>query len=219
MHALILHQRKNGVEFITQGLARENIYCTQLQWDADLNPDEYINGKNACILYYETKNEKLVEQIRHIRRHYIHIPTISIDTTGTLNEKSCDLLVTRPYDVREVAIAVKRLSCSFQMHHGKQFLRAYDLWLDLEKHRAKRENLVIPLRNKEFALLEFFLINHGKVLTRQSILEFVWDRNAISTSNTVDVHVNRLRRKIDDPFKTKLIHTVPCVGYKLDNEP
>ncbi len=80
----------------------------------------------------------------------------------------------------------------------------------------KRSNKIFRLRNKEFSLLEFFIINRGKILTRNLILEHVWDRNANFASNTVDVHINRLRQKIDVPFREKLIHTVPCVGYVFD---
>lgn len=94
--------------------------------------------------------------------------------------------------------------------------KAFDVRLDARAHFVKRQNQPIPLRNKEFALLEFFIMNQGRVLTRDDILECVWDRNGHFTSNTVDVHINRLRQKIDRPFKEKLIHTVHCVGYVFD---
>ena len=92
-------------------------------------------------------------------------------------------------------------------------VRLYDIHLDLEHRFARRNKQTFPLRNKEFALLEFFMNNRGRVLTRDSILEHVWDRNATFSSNTVDVHINRLRRKLYDPFREKLIHTVHCLGY------
>lgn len=99
------------------------------------------------------------------------------------------------------------------LDRGAKWVRAFDIGIDLMRHRVKRREKYIPLRNKEFSLLEFFIENQGKVLTRDTILEFVWDRNGTFASNTVDVHVNRLRRKLDDGFKEKLIHTVHCIGY------
>ncbi len=71
----------------------------------------------------------------------------------------------------------------------------------------------IYLRNKEFSLLEYFMKNMGRVLSRTLILEEVWDRNILCPTNTVDVHVSSLRKKIKLPEDTDFIKTVPCVGY------
>lgn len=90
-----------------------------------------------------------------------------------------------------------------------------DLEINLEKHRVKRGKRIISLCNKEFELLVCLAKNQGKALTRTYLLETVWDRNTSILSNTVDVHINRLRRKIDREEKNRLIHTIPCIGYTL----
>ena len=72
---------------------------------------------------------------------------------------------------------------------------------------------VIFLRNKEFTLLEYFIRNAGQVLTRTRIMEEVWDRNICCPTNTIDVHVSKLRKKLDKYSGIKLIKTIHCVGY------
>lgn len=72
---------------------------------------------------------------------------------------------------------------------------------------------VIILRNKEFNLLEYFLMNAGRVVSRTQILEEVWDRNIFCATNTIDVHVSRLRQKLKFYFGRDLIRTVHCIGY------
>jgi two-component system, OmpR family, copper resistance phosphate regulon response regulator CusR len=99
-----------------------------------------------------------------------------------------------------------------------QVLRVGDLEIDLLRQRASRGNTRLDLTPKEFALLSLFARRAGQVLSRTSIAEQVWDLNFDSETNVVDVHVRRLRSKVDDPFEAKLIHTVRGVGYVLDKE-
>ena len=95
-------------------------------------------------------------------------------------------------------------------------LRVADLEIDLLRFRARREGRRLKLTPKEFALLSLFVQRTGEVLSRTLIAEQVWDVNFDSDTNVVDVAVRRLRRKVDDPFATKLIHTVRGVGYVLE---
>jgi two-component system copper resistance phosphate regulon response regulator CusR len=91
-----------------------------------------------------------------------------------------------------------------------------DLEIDVPRHRVKRAGKRIDLSPKEFSLLSLFARRAGEVLSRTLIAEQVWDMNFDSDTNVVDVHVGRLRAKIDDPFERKLIRTVRGVGYVLE---
>jgi len=91
-----------------------------------------------------------------------------------------------------------------------------DLEIDALRHRASRAGQRLDLTPKEFALLSLLARRSGEVLSRTLISEQVWDVNFDSDTNVVDVHVRRLRAKVDDPFDTKLIHTVRGVGYVLE---
>lgn len=95
-------------------------------------------------------------------------------------------------------------------------LKIGDLELDLHRHRATRAGRVLDLTPKEFQLLSLLLRRSGEVLSRTLIAEQVWDINFDSDSNVVEVHMRRLRSKVDDPFPGKLIHTVRGVGYVLE---
>jgi two-component system copper resistance phosphate regulon response regulator CusR len=95
-------------------------------------------------------------------------------------------------------------------------LRVGDLEVDLLRHRATRGGKRLDLTAKQFALLALLARRSGEVLSRTLIAEQVWDMNFDSDTNVVDVHVRRLRSKVDDPFEQKLIHTVRGVGYVLE---
>ena len=95
-------------------------------------------------------------------------------------------------------------------------LRFADVELDPLSHRAFRAGKRLDLTPKEFLLLALFVRRPGEVLSRTLIAEQVWDMNFDCATNVVDVHVRRLRSKVDDPFEKKLIHTIRGVGYVLD---
>jgi len=95
-------------------------------------------------------------------------------------------------------------------------LRLADLEIDLAAHRVSRASKRLDLTPKEFALLSLLARRAGEVLSRTLIAEQIWDMNFDSDSNVVDVHVRRLRMKVDDPYESKLIHTVRGVGYVLE---
>lgn len=115
----------------------------------------------------------------------------------------------------DLVLRLKRLVCLKADACITHALAAYTISLDLRRRIALRGHKAICLRNKEFELLEFFILNRDKTLPRDLILEFVWDRNADFASNTLDVHVNRLRRKLGDRQPYKLIHTVHAIGYRF----
>jgi two-component system copper resistance phosphate regulon response regulator CusR len=97
-----------------------------------------------------------------------------------------------------------------------EILRVSDLEIDLLRHRASRAGRRLELTPKEFQLLALLARRRGEVLSRTLIAEQVWDINFDGSSNVVDVHVRRLRGKVDDDFAEKLIHTVRGVGYVLE---
>ena len=95
-------------------------------------------------------------------------------------------------------------------------LQAGDLVLDLVRRKAARAGQRLDLTPKEFALLTLLLRRQGEVLSRTVLAEQVWDMNFDSDTNVVDVAVRRLRAKVDDPYDTKLIHTLRGVGYVIE---
>jgi len=91
-----------------------------------------------------------------------------------------------------------------------------DIKLDIFARRLFINSRLVYLRNKEFSLLEYFIRNCGRVVSRTQILEEVWDRNIFCPTNTVDVHVSSLRRKLNSSHSSEKISTVHSIGYILD---
>jgi DNA-binding response OmpR family regulator len=130
-----------------------------------------------------------------------------------LTESKINFLFSRPFPFRQMS-AEMRYAIFHQkekMEFGKYILR--DLELDLARHQVKLSDQSLYLRNKEFSLLHYLMVNKGKVLSRSDILENVWDRNANILTNTVDVHISQLRKKMGEGKNQKYIHTIPCTGY------
>jgi two-component system copper resistance phosphate regulon response regulator CusR len=116
-------------------------------------------------------------------------------------------------------LARVRFLLGSRMNSSPMILRVADLDLDLVRHRASRDGRRLDLTPKEFLLLSLLMRRCGEVLSRALIADQVWEINFESNTNFVDVHIRRLRSKVDDPFRKKLIHTVRGMGYVLEDRP
>jgi two-component system copper resistance phosphate regulon response regulator CusR len=129
-----------------------------------------------------------------------------------------DGYLVKPFAFSELLALIR----SLLRRHGaprSEALQISDLEIDPAAHRASRAGKRLDLTPKEFSLLRLLLSRREEVLSRTLIAEQVWDMNFDCDTNVVDVHIRRLRAKVDDPFPTKLIHTIRGVGYVLRIEP
>ncbi len=142
--------------------------------------------------------------------------TATEDKVAGLDSGADDYL-TKPFAFAELLARVRSL-----LRRGTQekstVLTLADLELDTVTHKARRGTRVIDLTAKEYALLEFFLRNKERVLSRTIIAEHIWDYHFDTGTNLIDVYINHLRNKVDTGFDRKLIHTVRGVGYVLKEE-
>ncbi len=142
----------------------------------------------------------------------------SVEHRVTGLDAGADDYLTKPFAFAELLARIRVL-----LRRGAKdktdILALADLTMELSTHRVQRAGKEISLSSKEFAVLEYLLRHKGMVLSRGQLESHVWDYDFAGGSNIVDVYVRYLRRKIDDPFGQKLIHTVRGVGYMLKESP
>jgi two-component system copper resistance phosphate regulon response regulator CusR len=151
-------------------------------------------------------------------------PVLMLTALGTTDDKlagfdaGADDYLVKPFEFRELLARVKVLLKKInQPLETVNRLVTGDLELDLDKKTARRGSTLIDLTAREFSLLEYFMRNSGRVLSRNDIAEKVWDVNFDFGTNIVDVYVNFLRKKIDRGFDKKLIHTKVGFGYIFED--
>lgn len=158
---------------------------------------------------------------KELREYKMTTPILILSGQNDIERKvnllncGADDYVTKPFSYTEVSARVKAL-----LRHPKAIennaLSVGCLTLDREMFSATRGKRVIRLTPKEFAILEYFMKNVGRVLTRGMILEHVWDDSADPLSNSIETHITNLRKKIDRDSKHKLIRTVAGRGYSIN---
>ncbi|AIR88897.1 heavy metal response regulator transcription factor [Pseudomonas cremoricolorata] len=131
-------------------------------------------------------------------------------------ENGADDYLIKPFEFPELLARVRALLRRSEQPASVEVIRVAGLELDQSRHRAFRDGQRIDLTTKEFALLHYLMRNTGVVMSRTHIISQVWDMNFDCDTNVVEVSIRRLRAKIDDPFDSKLIHTLRGVGYVLE---
>jgi DNA-binding response OmpR family regulator len=179
------------------------------------------NKYDLILADYILPQENGYEVVKQIRNEDKEVFIVMMTVRSELENKlemfnlGVDDYITKPFLTEEM---IARIKAVLRRPHQTlpQVRRVDDLLMDADKHLVKRGKDNIYLTRKEFALLEYFLRNKGRVLTRTAIMENVWDANADPFSNTIESHIVNLRRKINLPGKKPLIHSISGRGYKLD---
>jgi DNA-binding response OmpR family regulator len=163
--------------------------------------------------------------LRRVRQSHPSLPVLVLTARDAIEDKvkhfeaGADDYLTKPFDFAELVVRVKALLRRTPIERTDVILIS-NLELNRLTRQVRRGDQPIELTGKEYALLEYLLSSPSRVFSRAMILEHVWDQSFEGVTNIVDVYVRHLRRKVDDPFPVKLIHTVRGVGYCVrESEP
>lgn len=223
MKILIIEDEVNLAKSIALGLKQEN-YKTDLAFTGEEGYNLAICQKYDCLIMDVTLPKiSGFEVCKKLRNENYLTPIIILTASDTLEDKisgfnfGADDYLIKPFAFSELLARIKALIRRDKKINTALILKIDNLELDLNSHLVKRGNTEIKLTGKEYALLEFFMLNSKQILTREKILNHVWDNSFESLSNIVDVMVKRLRKKIDRNFVNEipLFITVRGIGYRL----
>lgn len=220
MKILLVEDEERSASFIRKGMAAEG-YEVEVAYDGRtglslFRRDEY----DIIVLDVNLPQINGFELCRQIRSVNETVPVLMLTALDSLADKSdgfnagADDYLAKPFEFEELLLRIRALT---RRNSAKQpqIIRLADLELNLDTKTVTRAGQRIDLTTREYALLEYLMLNKGKVISRVDISERVWSLNFDSNTNVIDVYVSYLRKKIDKGFSPKLLHTMVGMGYVL----
>lgn len=226
MRVLVIEDEQQVSSFIKQGLEEQSI-------EVDVAYDGSIGKRLALSREYDVVLLDIVipgingfDLCQILKKEKPEMPILMLTTLSTTADKvtgfdaGADDYLLKPFEFEELTARLKALARRPSMRNAVygSILRFEDLKLDIEKKIARRHDKVIKLSAKEFSLLEFFMHNPGRVVSRAELAEKIWDIKFETGTNVVEVYINMLRNKIDRDFEPKLLHTRIGLGYVLSKD-
>jgi len=220
MRILLIEDEKKVARFISKGLTEES-YAVDVAYDGEegLFLAE-VNDYDLIILDIMLPKKDGFEVLKTLRNKGVATPVIMLTARDEIESKvhgldlGADDYMTKPFAFSELMARIRAIMRRKQEKADNR-LQLGDLVIDAVTRTVTRGNKPVELTNKEYALLEYFIRNPGRVLSRTMIAEHVWDYQFDPMTNVIDVYVNYLRQKIDRGFEKKLIHTIRGVGYVI----
>ena len=223
MRILVIEDERKTAFFVERGL-RESGFVVDLANDGEKGLQLALTGRHdLVILDVMLPRRDGWSIVSELRRAKVSMPVLFLTARDSVPDRvkgfelGADDYLVKPFALSELMARMRSL---LRRPHERQeeILEVSDLQIDVRRHKAMRGNISLNLTAKEFLVLSHLARAAGGVVSRTEIIEQVWDMNFDSDTNVVEVMIRRLRAKVDDPFKKKLIHTIRGVGYVLKDE-
>jgi len=224
MRVLVVEDDVPLATFVRKGLEAEH-YAVDVANDGEQARRMALESEyDVLVLDLNLPRLDGLEVLRSVRLKKLSLPVLVLTARSRIEDRvrcldsGADDCLIKPFSFTELSARVRAL-----LRRGPRtvetVLHVADLELDRVERKVKRAGKNIELTSKEFALLEYLLRNAGRRVTRNMIVEHVWNLSFDTSTNIVDVYINYLRKKVDDGFSPRLIHTVRGVGYELGCQP
>jgi two-component system, OmpR family, response regulator len=221
MRVLIIEDDRETAAFLAKSL-RENGHQSELAHDGEVGLAMARDGKyDVLIIDRMLPRLEGLAVIETLRAENNRTPVLILSALGEVDDRvkglraGGDDYLAKPYAYTELLARIEALSRRPGPGQSETVYSAGDLVLDRLTHRVTRGGEVIVLQPREYRLLEYLMKNAGQVVTRTMLLENVWDYHFDPQTNVIDVHISRLRGKIDKNFDQPLLHTVRGAGYTI----
>lgn len=223
MRLLLAEDEKNLNNVITKTLIK-NHYTIDSCFDGEEALDFLLMTEyDAVILDIMMPRLSGLEVLKQLRASGSRVPVLLLTAKDSVNDRvagldaGADDYLVKPFAFDEL---LARLRVMLRRESGRQdhCYRIANLTVDCDARTAYRDNIAIALSSKEFSILEYMACNQGIVLTRDKIEQHIWNYDYEGGSNVVDVYIRYLRKKIDDGYSPKLIHTIRGTGYVLKEQ-
>ena len=221
MRILVVEDEEKLGRFVAKGLQAER-FAVDIARDGATAIDAILGASYDLVLLDITLPGGIsgTEVLRRVRQRHPEVPVLMLTARAGVADKiahfeaGADDYLTKPFAFAELLVRVKALLRRGPVNRAN-VLRVGDLEIDRLTHQVHRGAEAVRLTAKEYALLEYLMVNAGRVLSRTMILEHVWDQSFEGLTNIVDVYIRQLRAKIDEGRERKLIQTVRSVGYAI----
>lgn len=220
MRVLLVEDDRELGQVLSSGLSEEGIHVVHEPTFGAGRSRAVLGAFDVIVLDVMLPGGNGFDLCRAIRERGIETPVMMLTARDAVDDRvlgldsGADDYLTKPFAMRELVARLYALARRRPALMPERML-VHDLEVELRARQVRRGGRPIELTAKEFALLEFLLLHRGEVVDRAAITAHVWDENHDPFTNVLEVLVRRLRRKIDDGFDVKLIHTLRGAGYRL----
>ena len=220
MKILLVEDEDRLASFIRKGISAEG-YEVEVAYDGRMGLSLFRkNSYDIILLDVNLPHINGFELCQLIRADNETVPVLMLTALDSLADKAdgfnagADDYLAKPFEFQELLLRLRALT----RRNGtkpKQVLQLADLELNLDRKTVTRAGQRIDLTTREYSLMEYLMLNKGKIISRVDISERVWSLDFDSSTNVIDVYISYLRKKIDKGFSTKLLHTIVGMGYVL----